>query len=98
MNANADLAGVRQIVVSRLAPLQARVYLFGSRASGSAHLSSDIDVAVLPRSPLPAGLLAEVREALDDSLIPLHVDLVDLSETDSHFREAVLREGVPWAG
>ena len=98
MDSDADLAGVRQIVVSRLAPLQARVYLFGSRVSGSAHLSSDVDVAVLPLSPLPAGLLAEVREALEDSLIPLRVDLVDLSETDSHFREAVLRDGIPWAG
>ncbi len=98
MNADADLAGVRQIVVSRLAPHQARVYLFGSRADGSAHLSSDVDVAILPRSPLPTGLLAEVREALEDSLIPLRVDVVDLSETDRRFREAVLREGIPWAG
>lgn len=64
----------------------------------SAHLSSDVDVAVPPLSPLPTGLLAEVREVLEDSLIPLRVDLVDLSETDSPFREAVLREGIPWAG
>ena len=98
MDPEADLAGVRQIVVSRLAPLRARVYLFGSRAKCTAHRRSDVDVAVLPRSPLPTGLLAEVREALEESVIPLRVELVDLSESDSHFRALVLREGIPWAG
>jgi hypothetical protein len=86
----------RQIVLRALAGLPVRVFLFGSRARGDAHPTSDIDIAVLPREPLPAGALAALRESLDEATIPQTVDLVDLSEVDTEFRERVLAEGVEW--
>jgi hypothetical protein len=45
---------------------------------------------------LPAGLLSNIREALEESHIPYRVDLLDLTEADEGFRAAVLREGIPW--
>ncbi len=68
----------------------------GSWARGTPARTSDIDVAVLPLGPLPIGLLAEIRDRLEESLVIYRVDLVDLSETSPEFRERVLQEGVAW--
>ncbi len=43
---------------------RARVFLFGSWARGDARRYSDIDVAILPAEPLPAGFLLDLQEAL----------------------------------
>ena len=90
------LAEVKRIVLEGLKKHQARVFLFGSRARGDAARWSDIDVAVLPLEPLPAGLLSSIREQLEESTIPYTVDLVDLSEADRSLREFVQREGLLW--
>jgi predicted nucleotidyltransferase len=84
------------LVREHLANVGARVLLFGSRARGDAAPRSDIDVAVLPEAPLPAGLLAGLREALEESQILRQVDLVDLTQADEAFRARVLLEGVEW--
>lgn len=90
------MAQARAIVLRALAGREVRVFLFGSRARGEAHPASDIDIGVLPEEPLPRGLLAELREALEESAIPQTVDLVDLSEADPEFRARVLAEGIEW--
>jgi predicted nucleotidyltransferase len=72
------------------------VYLFGSWAHGEASRVSDIDVAILPSTPLPPGLLTEIEEDLDASLSLYPVDLVDLTTASEAFRSRVLAEGVPW--
>ncbi len=92
----ADLDEARRIVLEGLQAHAARVWLFGSRARGTAGRGSDIDVAVLPDRPLPPGVLQDIREALENSRILYPVDLVDLTTAEAGLREAVLREGVPW--
>jgi predicted nucleotidyltransferase len=87
---------VRRTVMESLHGLDAAVYLFGSWARGDEVRTSDIDIAVLPRSPLPCGLLARLRDALEESRIPYRIELVDLGTTDLVFRKQVLKEGVRW--
>lgn len=91
-----DLAEARHIVLSKLRGYRADVFLFGSRAAGRAGRYSDIDVGILPREPLPVGLLAELREALEESRIIYDVDVVDLSKVSDDFRSRVISEGVRW--
>lgn len=91
-----DLREVRRIVLRGLAGRRARVYLFGSWARGQASRVSDIDVAILPMENLPVGLLAEIQDALDESLSLYPVDLVDLTAASDAFRARVLAEGLPW--
>lgn len=91
-----DLEWVRQLVIDGLEGRPARVYLFGSRATGRARRASDIDVAVWPLADLPEGTLSAIREALFETTIPYTVDLVDLRETDVAFRARVMAEGVVW--
>ena len=87
---------VRRIVLAGLKGHPAKVYLHGSRARGDAARWSDIDVAVLPLEPFPLGLLAAIREELEESRVPYKVDVVDLSKTEPSFRERIKREGVLW--
>lgn len=87
---------IRRIIADEVGDLPARILLFGSRARGDARPASDVDVAILPSAPLPPGLLPRIRDRLEESCIPFHVDVVDLSEADGQFRSAVLEEAVPW--
>ena len=93
---SADLDEVRRIVRAGLRGNDARVYLFGSWARGHNRKTSDIDIAILPSTPLPANLMSEIREALDESTVVYPVEVVDLSEVSPEFRDRVLREGVLW--
>lgn len=91
-----SLDEVRRIVLDGLGSLRTRVWLFGSRAVGGARENSDIDVAVLPLEPLPAGTLSRIRDALEESHVPWHVDLVDLSTATPDLARSVEREGIAW--
>lgn len=91
-----DLDLAKQIVLSRLAGYSAKVYLFGSQATGHADRVSDIDIAILPLQPISPWVFAEIREALEESPILYPVDVVDLSETDLRFRQRVFKEGILW--
>ena len=88
---------VKDIVLGHLEGRGAAVYLFGSHATGGAGWFSDVDVAIDPADPLPPALLSTLSEALEESTVPWHVDVVDLSGTTPEFRDRVLREGVAWS-
>lgn len=90
------LQEVRQTTRAVLNPYPVKVYLFGSWAKGSPSPHSDIDVAIDPVRPLPPGTLATLRERFEENRIPYKVDVVDLGATDRTFREAVIRQGIPW--
>ena len=87
---------IRTLVVDGLAGTKAEIYLFGSHARGDATRLSDVDVAIDAAEPLPTGCLARLRERLEESTIPLTVELVDLGEADGDFRARVRGEGVKW--
>lgn len=91
-----ELELVRKTVLENLRGYRARVYLFGSQATGRARLHSDIDIAILPLQPIPSLTLFKIRETLEESNVVRHVDVVDLSETDEAFRQRVEKEGILW--
>ncbi|RMG21993.1 MAG: nucleotidyltransferase domain-containing protein [Methanobacteriota archaeon] len=79
-------------------PWRVKVWLFGSRARGDATATSDIDLALLPEAnDLPADWLARLRELLEESHVPWHVDVVDLREADMELKRAVMREDILWS-
>jgi predicted nucleotidyltransferase len=93
-----DLESVRQIILDALRGYRAKVWLFGSQATGRARLHSDIDVAILPLESLPKLTFFNIRDALEESDVVRMVDVVDLSEVDEKFRERVMKEGILWEG
>lgn len=90
------LEQVKRIVLGHLRDRDVAVYLFGSHAAGTARRYSDVDVAIDARSPIPASVWAALSEAIEDSTVPWHVDLVDLGQVDPDFRRRVISEGLPW--
>ena len=91
-----DLESVRQIVLDALQGYRAKVWLFGSQATGQARRYSDIDVAILPLEQIPDLTFSNVRESLEESNILRYVDVVNLKDVSSSFLERVLQEGVLW--
>ena len=90
------LERLKRILSTHLAGCGARVWLFGSMATGQWNRFSEIDVAVDAGGRLPPGLRADLEEALEESTIPYHVDLMDLADADEALRASILREGVRW--
>jgi predicted nucleotidyltransferase len=88
---------VREVVVAALALCQATIYLFGSHARGTAPRRSDVDVAIDTTAPLPRGVMARLRGALEESTIPYPVDLLDLRGATEDIRDDIEREGVIWS-
>jgi len=92
------LATVRRIVLDGLEGYAARVYLFGSCATGEVRHASDIDVAVEPLEEIPRIVLSNIREALEESSVPYEVDVVDMRDADPGMTARIRREGVAWKG
>ena len=91
-----DLEQIRRLINERLRRFGARIFLYGSRARGTAGRSSDVDVAVLADQPLPADLLSRLREELEESPVRLPVEIMNLGEAGPRLRERVLQEGISW--
>lgn len=93
---NEYLKKLRKLINEFLKSYPVKIYLFGSRAQGKASLISDVDIAILPMAAIPINLIANLREIVEESTIPYHVDIVDLSTANKNFRAKVLKEGVSW--
>jgi predicted nucleotidyltransferase len=89
----ADLAEIKEILMRALRGKPCTAYLFGSRAAGAAQPTSDFDVAVLADEDISRELSA-ARDMLEESHIPLKVDVVDLRLAAPAFRRAAQVQGV----
>lgn len=74
------------------------IFLFGSRAKGNAHSTSDIDIGILSSGCFDRKKITALRAELEEMNIPYTVDLVDLSAVSEDFRQQVLNEGEVWKG
>lgn len=71
-----------------------RVFLFGSRATGTADPRSDYDLGIDAGKPLAARDVVELREAFDRAPLLARVDVVDFASVDEEFRAHALRSTV----
>ena len=92
------LEEVRWIALGVLGKQPVSVYLFGSWARGDATPQSDIDLAIEAHSPLPPGMLALLRERLEESHVPYHMEVVELSGVDPEFWRLSTRTTKWWRG
>lgn len=82
-----QLQTVRQLVRLHLAGLP--VYAFGSRTTGRARKFSDLDLMVKADTPVDWLQLESLREALEDSELPICVDVVDWNRCNQGFQTLV---------
>jgi predicted nucleotidyltransferase len=91
--AEGDLRIVTEILSSRVPDRP--VFVFGSRATGTARRRSDLDLAIGGRVPLTLRQRALLNDDFDESDLPIKVDVVDLNAITPEFRERIARDFVP---
>lgn len=84
---------IKTILGQALRHRRCRVYLFGSRAIGRHRASSDLDVAVLASERISEEL-SLAREMLEQSNIPVKVDLIELSTASRELVGQAETEGI----
>ena len=67
------------------------VYIFGSRANGKAKSTSDLDLLIKGKAPIPLGILAYIRYDFSESNLPYKVDVIDWSVLSDNFRETIMQ-------
>jgi predicted nucleotidyltransferase len=63
-----------------------RIFLFGSRAEGTAHERSDIDIGIEGPAPVPREVLALIQEELEEAPTLYTIDVVDFTRVSEKFR------------
>ena len=72
------------------------VRAFGSRARGCARKTSDLDLLLMTREPLPPLVLAQLKDDLDESDLPFRVDVLDAADLGASFLATIEPDQVPF--
>ena len=81
------LATVEGILAEHVPDCEVRA--FGSRAKWSARDASDLDLAIVGDGPLPSRTLTMLKEAFEESRLPMRVDVIDWNAIADSFRELI---------
>src|SRR5829696_1493737 len=87
-----QLATVNAILLAEVPDYE--ILAFGSRARWTASDSSDLDLAIVSKQPVPFSRLLRLRQAFEQSYLPFNVDVVDLSNVDPDFRKVIEEQSV----
>ena len=87
----------KEIVLFHLPKNEFRVFLFGSRAVGNSKPKSDIDIGIWGKEQIPIKAKIKIEEAIEESIIPFKVDLVDFTFVDETFKKYALQKIIEWA-
>ncbi len=68
---------------------QADVWAFGSRVTWTAKDYSDLDLVLKAQQPLPPKRFFQFQEALEESDLPIKVDVLDWHQISTEFRENI---------
>jgi uncharacterized protein len=69
------------------------VWVFGSRVhQRGLKPFSDLDLALITEHPLDISLYGKIKEAFDESDLPIRVDIVDWSLLTDSFKEIIRKE------
>jgi len=72
------------------------IYLFGSQATGKNRPGSDIDLALNTGQKIPYTTIMKILVDIDQTIIPMKVDLVDWHVTQIDLQNSILKEGIKW--
>ncbi|MBB1091967.1 nucleotidyltransferase domain-containing protein [Rhodopseudomonas palustris] len=73
---------------------QLMIWVFGSRARGTARRYSDLDLAIMTEQPLSLEVSAVLADEFSESDLPYRVDVIDWAATSASFREIIQRQKV----
>src|SRR6266481_5593411 len=80
-------------VIRRYLPDPAyRVFLFGSRATGTAGERSDIDIGIEGPAPVPRAALAAIHDELEEAPTLYTIEVVNFARVSEKFRQVAERQ------
>jgi predicted nucleotidyltransferase len=91
-SADEILADATNIIASHLP--DARIFLFGSRAKGDARETSDFDIAVDAGSKISLGVIARIKDEIDELRTLKSIDIIDLNRVNPKFKTIIRESGV----
>jgi predicted nucleotidyltransferase len=83
------------MILSQHLPSHAKIWLFGSRATGRAKKYSDIDLLIDIGNAIPIQLLSQLNSAFDESVLPYKVDIADANTITDAFKENIKSQIIP---
>src|SRR5437016_578635 len=87
-----DAAKFAASIIRRHVPDPAyRVFLFGSRATGSAGERSDIDIGIEGPAPVSRSALAAIHDELAEALTLYTIEVVDFARVSEKFHQVAER-------
>ncbi len=82
-------------ILSEIIPatLEVKVYVFGSRAMGTAKPASDIDLAFecSDNTKMPFSILLKLGTAFEESDLPLFVDMIDIHTAPLTLKQEIIK-------
>lgn len=99
MNANIDLTPEQLKIIAKILATHltkdSHVWIFGSRATGTAKKFSDIDLLIDVGTPLSLTLLTKLSVSFDESMLPYKVDIADLHAITDTFKMNIKSQLIP---
>ena len=85
-----DLKIAKKLLKMELEGTNSKVYIFGSRADGTAKKFSDLDLAIdFNGQKMPTKIKYELENFFEASNISIRVDIVDLNSISENFKKII---------
>jgi len=85
---------IRTTLQKYLASDLLEAHLFGSRISGEAAESSDLDILLKGKTAVSLAKMALLKEEFENSSLPFRVDVIDNEGISDEFRAKILRSSI----
>ena len=86
----------KEIVLDKIDLENFNIFLFGSYARGDFEQGSDIDIGVLGKEKIDLQVIEKIKEAVDNSIIPNKVDIVDFYRVSEDFKKEAMKDIKIW--
>src|SRR5438477_6705999 len=83
-----------QNILRKYLPAYSKVWVFGSRAKGTARKFSDLDLVIDSGKPLSSTVMTNITFDLEESDLPYKVDVVDWAVIDRSFQKRIHAERI----
>jgi predicted nucleotidyltransferase len=90
MDLKESLEFIRHTIRKYLPEKDYEVFIYGSRADGTAEKWSDVDVGIWGKEKIPSKKLALIKDEVEESNIPYLVDIVDFTRVADKFKRVAL--------
>ncbi len=73
-----------------------RIFVFGSRARGNQHKTSDVDIGFIPNRNFDRKKMTLLKAEIENLNIPYKVELVDFSGVSEKFKKEAMKDVIVW--